>query len=361
MSVKLFQNLIYQIRDIISCEFGIMDESGLILACSDERKVGRNFIQVDRVINSKDKIVLLEGYAYQKLYIKNKLELIAYLNSADEPDLKVLSLISLNISNMKLFYEDKYDKCTFMKNIILDNILPGDIPLRSKELHLLNNVNRVAALIKTEKSKDIYVHDVIQGLFPNKAKDFIIVLDEENTVLIKELKNKDDYKEIEKAAGSILNTLNTEVMIKATIGIGTIVDNIRDIGRSFKEAQMALLVGGIFENEKSVINYNNLGIGRLIYQLPTTLCDLFLKEVFKEDSLEALDHETVYTIQKFFENNLNVSETARQLYVHRNTLVYRLDKIQKMTGLDIRMFDNAITFQVAMLVKRYLEKAEKMI
>jgi carbohydrate diacid regulator len=168
------------------------------------------FIQVDRVINSKDKIVLLEGYAYQKLYIKNKLELIAYLNSADEPDLKVLSLISLNISNMKLFYEDKYDKCTFMKNIILDNILPGDIPLRSKELHLLNNVNRVAALIKTEKSKDIYVHDVIQGLFPNKAKDFIIVLDEENTVLIKELKNKDDYKEIEKAAGSILNTLNTE-------------------------------------------------------------------------------------------------------------------------------------------------------
>jgi carbohydrate diacid regulator len=121
------------------------------------------------------------------------------------------------------------------------------------------------------------------------------------------------------------------------------------------------LVGGIFENDKSVINYNNLGIGRLIYQLPTTLCDLFLKEVFKEDSLEALDHETVYTIQKFFENNLNVSETARQLYVHRNTLVYRLDKIQKMTGLDIRMFDSAIIFKVAMLVKRYLEKTEKMI
>jgi carbohydrate diacid regulator len=338
-----------------------MDESGLILACSDERKIGQNFLQVEMVIHSKDRVVLHDGYSYQKIYIKNKLELIVFINSVDEKDLKVLSLISLNISNMKLFYEDKYDKNTFMKNIILDNILPGDIPLRSKELHLLNNVCRVAALIKTDKSKDIYVHDVIQGLFPNKAKDFIIILDEENTVLIKELKTKDDYKEIERTASNILDTLTTEVMIKATIGIGTIVDNIRDIGRSFKEAQMALLVGGIFENDKSVINYNNLGIGRLIYQLPTTLCDLFLKEVFKEDSLEALDHETVYTIQKFFENNLNVSETARQLYVHRNTLVYRLDKIQKMTGLDIRMFDSAIIFKVAMLVKRYLEKTEKMI
>lgn len=361
MSVKLFQNLIYQIKDIVSCEFGIMDESGLILACSDERKVGRNFPRVDEVVSSRDRIVLFEGYAYQKIYIKNKLELIAYLNSADEHDLKVLSLISLNISNMKLFYEDKYDKSTFVKNVILDNILPGDIPPRSKELHLPNNVNRVAALIKTEKTKDIYVYDFIQGLFPNKAKDFIIVLDEENTVLIKELKNKDDYREIEKTAVNILDTLNTEVMIKATVGIGTIVDNIRDIARSFKEAQMALLVGGIFENEKSVINYNNLGIGRLIYQLPTTLCDLFLKEVFKEESLDTLDNETILTIQKFFENNLNVSETARQLYVHRNTLVYRLDKIQKMTGLDIRMFDNAITFKVAMMVKRYLEKTEKMI
>ncbi len=361
MPVKLFQNLIYQIKDIVSCEFGITDENGLILACSDEKKIGQNVVVAPQVLQEKDKVVILEGYSFQKIFIRNKLEFIVFLNSDKEENLKILSLISLNITNMKLFYEDKYDKSTFIKNIILDNILPGDIPIRAKELHLVNNAYRIAALIKTGKIKDIYVHDVIQGLFPNKTKDFIIILDDENTVLIKELKSKEDYREIEKTASNILDTLATEVMVKATIGLGTVVDNIRDIGRSFKEAQMALLIGGIFENDKSVINYNNLGIGRLIYQLPTTLCNLFLKEVFKDNSLEALDQETVSTIQKFFENNLNVSETARQLYVHRNTLVYRLDKIQKLTGLDIRMFDNAIIFKVAMLVKRYLEKNEKMI
>ncbi len=361
MSGKLFQNLINQIRDIVTSEFGITDDTGLVIACSDDRKVGRNISAVLNIIQSKEKNVILDGYTYQKIFIRNKMDLIAFINSTDQQALKELSLISLNIANMKLFYEDKFDKNTFVKNILLDHLLPGDIPLRAKELHMTNNSYRVAALIRSEKTKDIYVHDVIQGLFPNKAKDFVIVLDDESTVLIKELKNKDDYKEIEKAAENILDTLATEVMVKAVIGIGTIVDNIRDISRSFKEAEMALLIGGIFENDKLVMSYNNLGIGRLIYQLPTTLCNLFLKEVFKEDSLEALDQETIFTIQKFFENNLNVSETARQLYVHRNTLVYRLDKIQKMTGLDIRMFDNAITFKVAMLVKRYLEKAEKMI
>lgn len=355
MSVKLYKNLINQVKDIIDSEFGLMDDTGLILACSNEKSVGQNNLLVTEVMRLKDHFVVIEGQSFQKVYIKNKLEFITFINSDDPNNSKYLSLISINAVNMKTYYDEKYDKINFIKGIIMDNILPGDITLRAKELHLTNNVHRIVFLIKTEKAKDIYPHEIVEGLFPSKNKDFIIILDDETTVLIKELKPEYDYKEVNKISKIIVDTLSTEGMIKANIGIGTVVENIKDIGRSFKEAQMALLIGGIFDSEKNVIDYNKLGIGRLIYQLPPTLCKLFLNEVFKDGSFEALDSETMYTIIKFFENNLNVSETSRQLYVHRNTLVYRLDKIQKTTGLDLRMFDDAIIFKVAVLVKKYLD------
>ncbi|MFZ5987009.1 MAG: PucR family transcriptional regulator [Bacillota bacterium] len=361
MSIKLYQNLINQVKDVIDSEIGLMDDTGLILACSNEKKIGQNNPLAVEVMRSKDHFVVLEGQSFQKAYIKNKLEFITFINSDDINNSRYLSLISINAVNMKAYYDEKYDKINFIKGIIMDNILPGDITLRAKELHLANNVNRIVFLIKTEKTKDLYTHEIIEGLFPSKNKDFVIILDDETTVLIKELKPDYDYKEVNKTSNAIIDTLSTELMVKAKIGIGTIVDNIKDIGRSFKEAQMALLIGGIFENEKPVVNYNKLGIGRLIYQLPPTLCKLFLNEVFSEGSFEALDSETMYTIQKFFENNLNVSETSRQLYVHRNTLVYRLDKIQKITGLDLRMFDDAIIFKVAMLVKKYLDSNQRIV
>ena len=173
-------------------------------------------------------------------------------------------------------------------------------------------------------------------------------------VLVKEVKQGTETAEMEKVAVNIADTLSSEFYTKASIGVSTVVENIKDLGRAYKEAQIALDVGKVFETDKNVISYENLGIGRLIYQLPTTLCEMFLQEVFKKGSLESLDRETLMTIQCFFENNLNVSETSRKLFVHRNTLVYRLEKIRKLTGLDLREFEHAITFKVALMVKKYL-------
>ena len=359
--MKLFQNLVYQIREIIDFEFGITDDAGLIIVSSNDMQVGQIDLGAEKLVQSKENSLAFDGVSYQKVIIKGKLEFVVYIKTADGESSRYLSLIALNIVHMKEYYDEKYDKGSFVKNIILNNVLPGDIPLRAKEFHLDYNTYRVAVLIKTENMKGLYAYEVIQDLFPDKSKDFVVALDDENTVLIKQLKSKDDEKEIEKAARVIIDSLSTGAAAKALAGIGTIVDNLKDIGRSFKEAQIALLVGGIFENEKIIINYNKLGIGRLIYQLPTTLCRLFLKEVFREGSFESLDHEMILTIEKFFDNNLNVSETSRQLYIHRNTLVYRLDKIEKITGLDLRKFDDAIIFKVAMLVKKYLENGEMML
>jgi len=262
--------------------------------------------------------------------------------------------LSVALANIKNLYDEKYDKSSFIKNIILDNILPSDIYIKSKELHFNNDVVRVVLLIKFFGKNDIVPYDIIQNMFPDKNKDYVISVGENDIVLVKEMKPGYDPKEIERIAKSIADTVSSEFYTKVNIGIGTAVDNIKDLARSYKEAQVALEVGKVFDTEKNIVSYENLGIGRLIYQLPTTLCEMFLQEVFKRGSLESLDKETLQTIQCFFENNLNVSETSRKLFVHRNTLVYRLEKIRKLTGLDLREFEHAITFKVALMVKKYL-------
>ena len=246
------------------------------------------------------------------------------------------------------------NKLNFIKNFLLDNILPGDILAKAAELHIPIDTKRVVFLIQTDKVSDFSVLELIEGMFPNKQNDFTVSIDENNVALVKELEGNATLADLQNIAKGICDNINTEVMTKANVGIGTVVGNVKEIARSYKEARVALEVGKVFEDEKNILSYEDLGIGRLIYQLPTTLCELFLTEVFKKGSIDELDQEIIFTIQKFFENNLNVSETSRQLYVHRNTLVYRLDKIQKITGLDLRVFDHAIIFKVAMMVNKYL-------
>ena len=206
-------------------------------------------------------------------------------------------------------------------------------------------------MIKFFGKTDMMPFEMLQNMFPDKSKDYVISVGEHDIVLVKEVKPGTDSKEIERMATNIADTLSTEFYTKVSIGISTIVENIKDLARAYKEAQVALEVGKVFETEKNIISYENLGIGRLIYQLPTTLCEMFLQEVFGEKMPDQdIDEETQVTIRLFFENNLNISETARRLYLHRNTLVYRLERFEKQIGLDIRRFDDAMTFQIAMMV-----------
>ncbi len=354
MSVKLFQTLSDKYSEVLSKEVGVTDDSGIVIAHSNFQMIGRQDQQAASFALEKAQQALIDGKLYNKVILKNKIEFITFIQADDLQDSKFLELFTLNILNLKSYYDEKYDKNTFVKNIVVENILPGDILVKSKELHIDYNAMRVVYLINATSDKDIHVHEIIESLFPNKGKDFVVVIDDDNVVLVKEVKNKDDYKEVYKLARVIVDTLNSELMVKAYIGIGTIIDNLKDITKSYKEAQMSMIIGNIFSGDKNIFDYNNLGMGRLIYHIPTTLCQLFLDEVFKDNSADSLDNETMLTIQKFFENNLNVSETARQLYIHRNTLVYRLEKIKRLTGLELTSFDDAVIFKVAILVKKYL-------
>jgi len=358
---RLFDGFVNSIKEITNCDFGVADATGATIACTDFGAFEGAEQVVDNFMDDEDLWLVKNGVTYHKVIIRERPEFVLFISGDGERIESYLELAAISVYNIKLYYEEKYDKNTFIKQIILDNILPGDISIRAKELHISARAVRVALIIRLEKDQEIFSHEIVQNLFPDRLKDFVVVIDDESTALIKELGEEDNAQTVDQLAKNIVDTLNTESMLKAKVGIGAPVESLSEIGRSFKEAQTALLVGGIFENDKSVVNYNSLGLGRLIYQLPETLCKLFLDEVFAKGAYESLDNETILTIQKFFENNLNVSETSRLLYVHRNTLVYRLDKIQKITGLDLRNFDDAIIFKVSMLVKKYLDKGERVL
>ena len=354
MSNRLFQGIIHQMRDAVDRVIGVIDDNGVIIACSELVKIGEMKQGVRDELAYTSDAITSGGYTYKPIGTGSKWEYIVFIEGEDKFAEKMATVLAVSLSNIKNLYDEKYDKSSFIKNIILDNILPSDIYIKSKELRFNAEETRVVFLIKFHSKSDVLSFDMVQNIFPDKNKDYVISTGEQDIVLVKEVKPNTDIRDIEKMAKSIADTLNSEFYTKVSIGIGTIVDNIKDLARSYKEAQVALEVGKVFDTEKNIISYENLGIGRLIYQLPTTLCEMFLQEVFKNGSLDALDRETLMTIQCFFENNLNVSETSRKLFVHRNTLVYRLEKIRKLTGLDLREFDHAITFKVALMVKRYL-------
>ncbi len=354
MASKYLNTLLYQLKDAFGRKLGMIDYTGYITSPGNPVEIDSNIGLILSGCENKEGISHYFGYTFRPVFARGKLDFITFVEGEDATAAKFAEILTISIDNMRQFYDDKFDKTNFIKNIMMDNVLPGDVFVRSKELHLAYDALRVVLVVHKNDKKDFDVFDVIMGLFPENSKDFVIDLDGSTIVLVRELREGMTLKDVEKIAKSIVDTLQSEAMVNVSVGIGTIVNNIRDIAKSFKEANIAIEVGRVFDNDKKIINYENLGIGRLIYQLPTTLCELFLSEVFKKDSIDSLDQETLFTIQKFFENNLNVSETSRQLYVHRNTLVYRLDKVQKITGLDLRIFDHAIVFKVAMMVRSYL-------
>ena len=351
---RIFQNVILQLKDLYNRRMGVIDSNGSITSCTYGILDSSTVEYILKKYSDPAAFYSYNGFTYKPVGNRNKLEFITFCEGTDETARTCCSVLAITISNIKTLHDEKYDKTNLVKNILMDNILPGDILIKAKDLHLAVDVNRVVFIIQTSGVSNFSIYDILQNLFPEKGKNFIINIDENYLALVREVKEGTDSKELEKVARSIVDTLSSEALVKVYIGIGSPCGNIRDLALSYKEAQVALEVGKVFDIEKQIINYENLGIGRLIYQLPTTLCELFLTEVFRKETLDVLDQETILTIQKFFKHNLNVSETARELFVHRNTLVYRLDKIEKVTGLDLREFDQAVTFKVAMMVKKYL-------
>lgn len=353
MSSRIIQGVIQQLKEATDRYIGVLDAEGSVICCSSASLIGKRWPEAVFRLESSEEVSTFEKHTFKPMLGWNSaLDYVVFVEGDDATARSVCIMSHVALSGAKQYYEDKHDRTTFVKNIITDNILPGDIYIRAKELHFSTEVQRLVFLVRQVGRTDVSAVEVLQGMFPDRQNDFVISINEADIAVIKQF--EDPYGESYKVAKSIEDKLKAELSLKTVIGIGTVANHLRELADSYKEAQTAIEVGKVFETEKTIINYENLGLGRLIYQLPTTLCEIFLSEVFKKNSIDALDQETLFTINKFFENNLNVSETSRKLFVHRNTLVYRLEKIKKFTGLDLREFDHAIIFKVALMVKKYL-------
>ncbi len=360
MSNSVFQSVINQLKELSDRTFGVIDTDGSVISCTDVNLIGERWTDaVLKVSADLESIVTFGQKSFRAIVnTAGMLEYAVFCVGDDELARTYCNLAYISLNNAKVFYEEKHDRGTFIKNIIMDNILPGDIYIRAKELHFATEAPRAVFLVRQVGHSDVASVDVLANMFPDKLQDFVISINETDIAVVKQLAEEPTGEELIQFAKTLEDTLRNELFIKTVIGIGTVVFHLRELADAYKEAQTAIDVGKVFDTEKSIINYENLGIGRLIYQLPTTLCEIFLSEVFKKSSIDALDQETLFTINKFFENNLNVSETSRKLFVHRNTLVYRLEKIKKLTGLDLRQFDHAIVFKVALMVRKYLSSRD---
>ncbi len=348
ISNQILQNTIEGLKSITRIDLCIMDTDGKVLASTFSGAEGHEEAVCSFVDSPADSQVV-SGYQFFKVYDDSRLEYVLIVNGGSEDVYMIGKIAAFQIQNLLVAYKERFDKDNFIKNLLLDNLLLVDIYNRAKKLHIETDVRRIVFIIETKHEKD-------NGAL--ETKDFITAVDEKNIIIVKEVKPNESYKELEQTAYVVLDTLNTEAMSKVHIAYGTIVNSIKEVSRSYKEAKMALDVGKIFYSDRNVVAYSNLGIGRLIYQLPIPLCKMFIKEIFGGKSPDDFDEETLSTINKFFENSLNVSETSRQLFIHRNTLVYRLDKIQKSTGLDLRIFEDAITFKIALMVVKYMKYME---
>ena len=357
MPSRIFQNVIIQMKDSLDRTVGVVDDQGYIIASSELATIGSRledfrYAQFGAECNE----LITAGHVFVLLNSESgPLGYAAYVDGTDSVAKTVCSISAVAFDEALSNYEEKHNRSAFIKNIISDNILPGDVYVRAKELHFVTDEPRTVLLIRQTSSPDVAAAELVNRLFPDRQHDFVLNINENDIVVVKTIRPETTLEEVHEIAVGVEKALYEQLGIHCVIGVSTEAQHLRELADRYKEAQVAIDVGRVFDADKTIIHYESLGLGRIIYQLPTTLCEMFLNEVFKKNPIETLDEDTLETINRFFENNLNVSETSRKLYVHRNTLVYRLEKIKKLTGLDLREFDHAIVFKVAMMVKQYLD------
>ena len=357
ISNQIIQSNIEELKGITKVDFLVFDTSLVCVASTMKDDVFDASI-IDTVIDSKADSQIVSGCHFLKIMDENELAYVLIAKGFGDDAYMIGKIAVCQIQNLIVAYKERFDRTGFFQNLLLDNLLLVDIHNRAAKLHIEVEKRRLVYLVETSMDKDNVAGELLRSMFIPQSGDYIVSIDERSIVLIKELGSKDTKEDIEEVANTIVDMLNAEAMLSVRVAYGIPVNELKDVSKSYKEAKMALDVGNIFYNYKRVISYEMLGIGRLIYQLPQNLCKIFIKEIYGETKPEEIDEEILTTVNKFLENNLNVSETSRQLFIHRNTLVYRIEKLQKAIGLDMRIFDDALTFKIALMVIEYLRYLE---
>lgn len=345
-------------KQISGLDFCLLSEDNSVFVATGERRIPsagklENFRNGDALCTANASCCLY------KVMDRDELLYILIVWGSGESTSTIGELAVCQIRSLIEAYSEKNDKNAFMQKLLLGSYSEVETFNRAKKLHISSSCQRAVFLVETRQAGDEHALTMIRNIFSARTHDFITSVDDRGIIIVRELVSTETYENLEATAHMLVDMLGAEAMTQAWVAYSNVANGIRDLANAYKEARMALEIGKIFYSERNVFGYRKLGIGRLIYQLPEEVCEMFIEEIFDGESLEVIDGETLNIIRTFFENNLNLSETSRQLYVHRNTLVYRFEKIQKRFGLDLRSFEDALTFKIAMLVSGYLRYQAK--
>ena len=361
MSISIQRNLQKCMEDwkqISSLDFCLLSEDNSVFVATGERRIPsagklEDFRNGDALCTANASCCLY------KVMDRDELLYILIVWGSGESTSTIGELAVCQIRSLIEAYSEKNDKNAFMQKLLLGSYSEVEAFNRAKKLHISSSCQRAVFLVETRQAGDEHALTMIRNIFSARTHDFITSVDDKGIIIVRELVSTETYENLEATAHMLVDMLGAEAMTQAWVAYSNVANGLRDLANAYKEARMALEIGKIFYSERNVFGYRKLGIGRLIYQLPEEVCEMFIEEIFDGESLDAIDGETLNIIRTFFENNLNLSETSRQLYVHRNTLVYRFEKIQKRFGLDLRSFEDALTFKIAMLVSGYLRYQTK--
>ena len=356
MSISIQRNLQKCMEDwkqISGLDFCLLSEDNSVFVATGERRIPsagklEDFRNGDALCTANASCCLY------KVMDRDELLYILIVWGSGESTSTIGELAVCQIRSLIEAYSEKNDKNAFMQKLLLGSYSEVEAFNRAKKLHISSSCQRAVFLVETRQAGDEHALTMIRNIFSARTHDFITSVDDKGIIIVRELVSTETYENLEATAHMLVDMLGAEAMTQAWVAYSTVANGLRDLANAYKEARMALEIGKIFYSERNVFGYRKLGIGRLIYQLPEEVCEMFIEEIFDGESLDVIDGETLNIIRTFFENNLNLSETSRQLYVHRNTLVYRFEKIQKRFGLDLRSFEDALTFKIAMLVSGYL-------
>ncbi|HIT65653.1 MAG TPA: helix-turn-helix domain-containing protein [Candidatus Merdisoma merdipullorum] len=353
---RLIQQSLNHVKAAARTELCVLDTNGMIVATTlNIEKISKEIIE--NFICSQVESQVFQGYYFFKIFEEGRLRYILISKGGDSYAMGKLE--AAQIETLVCSGGSRPDKKAFFKNLLLDEAFITDIYIQAKRLHVRVEIQRTVYLIEFQNERSAELGRILNEFADKTRNDVIVELDERTIAFIRESHAGNTEGSGAETARLLVDLLNSEAMIQVRIGYSRTADNLKELSKAYKEARTAILVGEIFYPDNTVCAYESLGLGRLIYQLPMSLCEMYIKEVFGEQKLESLDKETLNTIKIFFKNNLNVSETARQLYTHRNTLVYRLERIQKKMGLDIRVFEDAMMFRIGMLVDAYMKYMSK--
>ena len=371
LTSQIIKACLEEMSGITRTQFSVQDLNGNLIAATAEMKPPEASIVSGFAHSAVDSQIIGISYLLKVLDDGDPFYVLTATGSSDYTFM-VAKMVAGQLQSLITAYKERLDRGNFFQNLLLDNLLMVDIHNRARKLHIASTEPRAVVVFDIDPGKseagrgaaagleaEAAAAQMLAGLFSTQSGDYLTEVEENSVILIKSLASGEDYEELERCAATAVDMLGTETMVDARAAYGTIVTELKDLSKSYKEARMAMDVGQIFYAGRRILSYNELGIGRLIYQLPVNLCRMFLHEIFGEYDPGQIDQETLATIQTFFDNNLNVSETSRQLFIHRNTLVYRMEKLQKATGLDIRTFEDAMTFRIALMVSEYMKFLER--